>query len=116
MNSGNPEDPRLVASIELLAKTGAQEVSLRYHDDEEPVVWIAVAKYGDHFEAAGAMNPLRAFIRLLEIVIDGGECQHCNRPTAVSDDWTKDMPLESHVCWHTYDPELKKFRRGCEGD
>jgi len=110
------QDDRLVACIDLARRSGATTIEVRYSDDNEPVVWMAVGKWGENFEAAGAMNPLRAAIRLLEAVIDGGICTHCQRPSAVSDDWTQAMPLEQHVCWYIYDPEMKKFRRGCEGE
>jgi hypothetical protein len=26
------------------------------------------------------------------------------------------MPLNESVCWYQWDPEMKTFRRGCEGD
>jgi hypothetical protein len=110
------KDPRLAAAVELVGRTGATSIGLRYQDDEQPVVWVAVAQYGERYEAAGALTPLKAAIRLLEIIIDGGECQHCHRPFAVSDDWSQSMPLEEAVCWYVYDPETQKFRRGCEGD
>ena len=62
------------------------------------------------------MTPLRAVLRLLDLVIDGGSCTHCGRQTFVSDDFTQSMPLDRLVCWYVYDPEVKTFRRSCEGD
>ncbi len=113
---GGPEDPRLVACIDLLARCGSTDFELRYSDDQEPVVWMAIGTWGEQHEAAGAITPLKAVLRLCEQVIDGGECKHCNRPSGVSDDWTQAMPLQRHVCWYVYDPETERFRRGCEGD
>lgn len=110
------EDPRLAAAIDLLRRTGATEVQVRYSDDPQPLVWMAVARWKDNHESAGAMSPLRAVLRLLEVVVDGGTCRHCSRPSAVSDDFTATMPLADHVCWYQFDPELSVFRRGCEGD
>jgi uncharacterized protein YecA (UPF0149 family) len=26
------------------------------------------------------------------------------------------MPADKLICWYVYDPETKKYRRGCEGD
>lgn len=122
------KDPRFIASIELLHRTGARSFQIRYSDDEKPVVWIAVgtwrwargrpvAKGGEErSECAAALQPLRAILRLLDQVVDGGTCAHCGKPTGVSDDWKGAMPLEEHVCWYRFDPELATFRRGCEGD
>lgn len=62
------------------------------------------------------MDPLRAVLRLLDRMIDGGECTHCHKPTAVSDNFAAPTPLAEHICWYVFDPELATFRRGCEGD
>lgn len=107
-------DDRLAAAVTMLGRTGAAACQIRYSDDETPVVWIAAARWGERWEAAAAMTPVAAAIRLLEVVIDGGVCKHCERPTAVSDDFTMTMPLNREVCWYQYDPEMKTFRRGCE--
>ena len=124
-------DPRLVAGVELLRRTGLASFQIRYSDDEPPLVWIAVGEWklsatgrpvpeaqsvGSAFEATAAMDPLRAIMRLCDRVIDGGQCTHCHRPSGVSDDFTQTMPLNKLVCWYQYDPELQTFRRGCEGD
>jgi hypothetical protein len=122
------DDPRFLALVDVVRRTGAKEFQIRYSDDEEPTVWMAVvgwdldrngrpvAKGGRRrHEAAAGMTPLAAIGRLAERIMDGGECAHCHRPTAVSDDWTSTMPLEEHICWFVYDPELKTFRRSCEG-
>lgn len=113
----SPEyEERLAACVDLARRTGTQTFELRYSDDQEPTVWMAIGKWGENFEVAAGTHPLRAAIRLLEIAIDGGTCTHCKRTSGVSDDWNQAMPLEQHVCWYVYDPETKKFRRGCEGD
>jgi mono/diheme cytochrome c family protein len=110
-----PDDDRLTAAVALLGRTGAAEFQVRYCEEEKPVVWIAAARWDDHWESAGAMTPLRAIFRLCDEVIDGGKCQHCHRPTGFSPDLDP-LPLAPLVCWYQYDPELKTFRRGCEGD
>jgi hypothetical protein len=110
-------DPRLVAVFDLLRRTGARQVQIRYSDDEQPVVWFGVAVYGDgRFEAAAASEPLRAMLRLAEQLVDGGMCTHCKRPTGLEPDSLEMMPLNNAFCWYQFDPELKVFRRGCEGD
>lgn len=110
------EKARLKAGLEFIGRTGAKSVGLRYHDEEEPVVWIAVAGYAnDRFETDAALHPIRAVLRLCERLCDGGQCAHCGRPTGLDPDSLDTMPMGDVVCWYQYDPELKKFRRGCEG-
>jgi hypothetical protein len=107
----------LVAGVELIGRTGARETQIRYSDDEQPTVWFAVALYdGDRFETAAAPEPVRAVLRLCEQLVDGGTCTRCNRPAGFEPDSIDEMPLDRVVCWYQYDPELRRFRRGCEGD
>jgi hypothetical protein len=78
---------RLAAAVDLLGRTGADSMQIRYSDDEQPVVWFAVALYRDgKWETASAANPLRAILRLGEQLLDGGQCRHCNRPTGLEPD------------------------------
>lgn len=129
--SGADVDPRLTAGIALLERTGAREVQIRWHDMEQPVTWIAVGEWhvgadgaptrrgegvGVYFDAAAAMDPVRAVLRLCERMVDGGTCTHCHRPTGFEPDSIESMPYADTWCWWQYDPELKTFRRGCEGD
>lgn len=110
---GGPEDPRFIAAIEMLRRTGAVSIGIRFQDDEDPTVWLAVATWDKGEEAAGAMTPLLALMRLCGQVIDGGTCMHCGRTTVFSDDF-RNLPLADAVCWYAWDPEAKTFRRGCE--
>jgi hypothetical protein len=110
-------DPRAAAAVAMIGRTGAEQVQIRYQDDEEPVVWIAVARWpGDRWETAAGLDATRAVLRLCENVIDGGECTHCHRPTGFEPDQIDTMPAAGAVCWYQWDPELETFRRGCEGD
>ena len=122
------QDPRLVAAVKLVRRTGARTFTLRYSDDEEPTVWMAVgewlwrdggpvAKDGEtRYEVAAALTPLVASMRLLDQIVDGGTCAHCGKTTAVSDNWQAPTLLDEHICWYVYDPELQEFRRSCEGE
>lgn len=111
------DDPRLAAAFVMLGRTGAKTASLRYQDDEQPVVWIAVGTWsGGRHECAAALDPIRAALRLCEQVVDGGQCTHCHRPTGFEPDSLDEMPLDPLFCWYQWDPELATFRRGCEGD
>lgn len=112
-------DPRVGAAVDMVRRTGAETFQIRYQDDEDPVVWLAVAGYeGERWEAAAAMNPLRAVLRLCERLIDGALCVHCNRPAGFEADDVEAQHevFDQIVCWYQFEPELATFRRGCEGD
>jgi hypothetical protein len=131
MHADPTADPRFLAGVDLLRRTGAASFQMRYSDDEQPVVWIAVSEWklndeghpmpkGDHagtyFDAAAATSPLGAVLRLCDLVVDGGHCVHCGKPTAVSDKFEEPTLLPEHICWYIFDPELETFRRSCEGE
>jgi hypothetical protein len=82
-------DPVFIACTELIGRTGAASFQIRYSDDPEPVVWIAVASFdrdsGQVHETAAGMDPRTAAYRLCETVLDGGQCRHCARPCGVSE-------------------------------
>lgn len=104
----------IAAAADLVGRTGAKTFQIRFADDESPVVWIAVAGFpGGIHEVGAALNPEKAALRLLEVLVDGGTCQHCGQPTGVSDDHRSTPPI-TQVCWYEYDPELRSYRRGCE--
>lgn len=123
-------DPRFVAGLDLIRRTGALQVQVRWSDDEEPHVWFVTARHnfgpdrhprpeGEpgtvHWSVAAALHPLGAVFALLEELVDGSFCVHCQRPTGVTDE-VEGMPLDQVFCWYVFDPELKTYRRGCEGD
>jgi hypothetical protein len=122
------DDPRFMAAVDMLGRTGARDFTIRYCDEEMPVVWSVVVTHpvqrhnedgsADvlmHQEAAGALNPLQALFRLCEIIIDGGMCTHCHRPTSfVPDLQPQAMPADQFVCWYTFDADSKSFVRGCQ--
>jgi hypothetical protein len=110
-------DPRLVAALHLLERTGMRQFQLRYDDDEQPTVWMAVGLYkGETFECAAAPTPLQAVFRLCDQLIIGGTCTHCQRATGFEEEpLGGPMPLDETICWYRYDPERETFRRSCEG-
>lgn len=105
-------EDRTRAAMEMIGRTGAAEFSIRYCEEEQPVVWIAAGRWDKGWQAAGALEPLEAMYRLLNEVIDGGKCTHCERPTGF-DPGTDAMPLDQMFCWYQYDPSTKTFARGC---
>jgi hypothetical protein len=112
-------EERFLAGVEMVQRTGSKQFQLRWSDDETPVIWMAVSIHDDDqtlWEVAAGHNPLVAVSRLLEQLVDGAQCKHCGRPAGLDPDSLDTMPLNELVCWYQYDPELKKFRRGCEGD
>lgn len=116
MKMSSREEQLITAATEMVGRTGATEMQVRYSDDEQPVIWMAVATYsGGRWETAAGQTPSRALYRLLEQLVDGGQCQHCGRPTGITERIDEQL-LEQVVCWYQFDPELKVFRRGCEGD
>lgn len=113
----DPKDPLLVASLDLLRRSGAKTVQIRYDDDPKPTVWVVDAEFRQGRDCAGALTPARAAFRLLEQILDGvGKCAHCGRPSGVTEDWREEMPMAHVFCWYVFDPETEKFRRSCEGE
>lgn len=125
-------DPKFLAGVKLLERTGARSFRVGYSDPDEgePVVWYATCEWGldpstgrplpkggrIRHEAAGGMNGLDAVLRLCEQVIDGGECTHCGQRTIFLPDPDPAGPLEAMGCLYQWDPELATFRRSCEGN
>ena len=114
------EDPRFLAALEFIRRTGASSIDIRFQDDDQPIVWMVVAQYdGENpmktvgAEVDAAFNPLRAALRLCERLADGGQCRHCHRPTGLDPDSLDTLPMNNVICWYQFDPGAKKFIRGC---
>lgn len=121
-----PLSERALAAVEVVRRTGAESFQIRYSDDEEPVVWIAVAtyhinregrvvKHGSRrvSEAAAAIQPDEAIYRLAERIVDGGQCAHCKRPAAFNPNVANE-PLGDVFCWWTWDPETNTYSQACQ--
>lgn len=136
---GSIKDPRFLAVFDMIRRTGAASIELRWNgrpevippdeaddydeNDPIPVVWIAVVEYDPAHggavkghECAAGMTPELAVGRLAEQLVDGSVCVHCKRPAGIVTDWERPMPLDKAICWYVYDPERQTFRRSCEGD
>lgn len=117
----DPVDPIALGLIGWFPRLGVTDVQVRYSDDQDPVVWMAVASVrrqtgGPVHEAAAALDPSEAIKRLAAQLVDGGQCAHCGKPTGFEVDWSAPtFGTDQLVCWVTYDPELKRIRLGCGG-
>lgn len=107
-------EARTLATVRFIGNTGAEGFQVRYQDDEQPVVWIAVATFPEgRAEAAASVDPNRAVLRLARQVTDGGICTHCYRATAF--DIGEDRPTYAvERCWYAYDQEHDEIRRSCQ--
>jgi hypothetical protein len=118
----SPErEERLLAIVDMVGRTGADNIQFRWSDDEEPVVWFVVAAYDDGsvWDAAAGREPVEAAERLATQLIDGGTCTRCGRTTALQTDWQSSLNVFAErvgmaLCEYAYDPELKRYRRSCE--
>lgn len=122
-------DPKFIAAVDMIRRTGARTFQCRYQDDEPPTVWVAIAEHvhgpdgipvpapqhgKQTWSVAAGLHPVTAVLRLCEQLIDGGICAHCNKGTAFDTGFTDNF-LDEIFCWTQWDPELATFRRSCEG-
>jgi hypothetical protein len=106
-------DPRFVAAVQLIGRTGADEFQMRFSpEDEPPITWTALGRWDKAWECASAMSPVVAVFRLCNEVIDGGECQYCHRPAGFEESIEPTL-MDSLICWYQWDPSTKTFQRGC---
>ncbi len=126
-------DPRWMPAVDLVRRTGAKEFQIRYCEEETPTVWMALAmhlidghsgrpvpeKGQPHWTVGAGFTPSAALFGLCDQLIDGGRCEHCGKPTGFVPDMAQQVDEEvgvPFVCWYRWDPELKTFRRKCEGE
>ena len=66
------------AALRMFPRLGSSGFQIRYSDEPRPVVWLAVAEFtqpsGPVHEAAAGLTPDIAIFRLLETLLDGGQC------------------------------------------
>lgn len=110
-------NPLMIAALDLLPRSGAKEVQVRYDEEQDPIVWVATARWEPAGQLCGCgFTPARALVSLAENAFDGGLCAHCGKPSGVTEEWREEMPLATVLCWYVYDPETQRFRRSCEGE
>jgi len=111
------DDPKFLAGIDLLKRTGMTGCRIAHSAEEEgdPVIWHVTGTWGKAtHECCAAMHPVEALMRLCEQVIDGGICSHCTKQTIFVHDTFEVGYLQKVGCVYAFDPELRTFRRGCE--
>jgi hypothetical protein len=120
-------NPIYLAAVDAIARTGAKNYEIRWCEEQEPTVWFAISTHiseGEERQSVYAgFHPIEATIGLAEKLIDGSICAHCLKMTIFEPDWTAPRLGEFRIggmdvlhCTYQYDPELKKFRRSCEGE
>lgn len=122
------KDPRFTAAIDFLKRMGAREFQIRYDDEQEPIVWVAVSGFSiingkisgrgktNAHQCGSGFDPLRAIFNLMASSLNfKGHCNHCGRNTMFDENFGE-VPMDDVFCWYQWDPETKTFRRGCEGD
>lgn len=120
--------PKFTAAVDLLRRSGARQIQVRFSDEQAPIVWMAIAAFSPtHWDAAAAPDPETAALRLCELVIDGGTCTHCGRCCGMDEEANGEQTMTAaaddldlgdwaaQICWYRWDPELATFRRSCEG-
>ncbi len=115
-----------MGALDVVRRCGARETQIRYQDDEEPMVWMAVAGFHrgpdgiptegepNSWVVGAALDPMAAVFDLCDELVDGGKCVHCGRPTGFHPSF-EEMLLDNPFCWWQWDPELSTFRQGCGG-
>lgn len=113
------------AAIDMMRRCGASRVDFRYSgsgepdDCDPPLIWtvVAVTTVGPRAGAAASFET--AVMNCAEDVVDMSVCAHCGRPSALDadeDDTINQLMTHGQICWYMYDPELRTFRRSCEGE
>lgn len=108
----------LQAVADLVGRTGAADFSIEHHEVEQGGMtsWLCYVRYQrGAWEVCAAPDPATAAVRLAEALVDGGQCAHCGRPTAVDVNWLNPLPSGADAPWcaYVYDPSTRRFVRGC---
>lgn len=118
--------PQFLAGLDMIRRTGARSVQVRYQDDEEPTVWMVVAEHvvgggrplprgkpgRQTFTVGAGLTPQAAATDCCALLIDGGLCAHCGN-VAVFDDGGGVFAMPG-TCWTKWDPDSASYRRSCE--
>ncbi|MFB4294819.1 hypothetical protein ACBI99_44820 [Nonomuraea sp. ATR24] len=120
------------AAADLVQRTGARRLEIGYLHDNVPVEhagWYAQAQYrGARITESDHPGPAEAAEALARRLLQGGQCQHCHRTVALSDQapaayvdghlmegrrWTADQARAAGTCWWRRIGD--RWERGCDG-
>lgn len=74
------EEKLLVASVDIIGRTGAKNFEVGYLDDDQPDSWYAQAGYhGSKIISANHSGPVEAADALARKLVNGGKCTHCGK-------------------------------------
>lgn len=115
---------RYVALVDLCRRAGARTYRIEHTEEANgPVVWVAIAETRwptRPIEFAAGLSPVDATYGLAANLVDGGTCVHCTRLSGLealdADVDTEPFDGPVPICWYRFDPELRTYRRECEGD
>ena len=104
----------MAAAVEFIRRAGAREIQFRCAADEQPVVWLVVADFGDGmYEVEAALQPDLAALRLCERIAASGACVHCGRPTGLTPFAEQTTAADRRFCRYRYDTSSNTFVAGC---
>lgn len=66
-----------------------------------------------HIDCASGFTVGTALKRMVEMLMDGGKCVYCDRPTAFWDQFDDHPEDHGAFCWTFWDADNDKFRRTC---
>ncbi len=99
------DDSALLASVDLIGRTGAAEFSIGYLHDDVPIAeagWYAQAQYrGSRIICEDQPGPVEAVHALAVRILTGAKCAHCGRLTSLdpSGAWARDSVLVDGTPW-----------------
>lgn len=115
---------RYIALVDLCRRAGARTYRIEHTEESNgPVIWVAVAETrwpATPVVFAAGLTPVTATYGLAENLVDGNTCFHCKGISGLEaldadvDVEPPEMPIR--ICWYRWDPELRVYRRECEGD
>lgn len=111
------DDPKFRAALEYVWTVLPRPLDIDFRvEGQAPTVWIVVCTYPEGRYAVEAdLDHLGALLKLCERITYGSVCLYCGRPAAFDPNMLE-LSTKGVFCWMQWDPELRVFRRSCEGD
>jgi hypothetical protein len=78
-------------------------------------VFLAIGESDGAFAVGASVQEIDAVLDLVGKLYIGQLCGDCLKPVAFEDSrYVGVLPAGELICWIQWDPELKRYRRGCE--